>query len=121
MPTFIQRLDHVQVAIPHGGEDLARRFYVDLLGFVEEQKPPPLNLRGGCWLRSGACIVHLGVDPNFIPAKKAHLALVVDDFTTLGALLRSSGFAFDIDHELEHVVRAFTEDPFGNRLELIAS
>ena len=44
----LQAIDHVQLAIPAGGENAARAFYRDLLGLVEQPKPPELAKRGGC-------------------------------------------------------------------------
>lgn len=121
MAPLIRRLDHLQIAIPAGGEPLARTFYCDLLGFVEEQKPEPLAQRGGCWLRSGDAFVHLGIDQEFRPATKAHPAFVVEDFHGLEAVLNAAGFPVTPDHELVAVVRGYVADPFGNRIELIAS
>ncbi len=120
MSRFIRQLDHVQLAISAGGEDLARSFYVELLGFHEQDKPAPLNARGGCWFHSGSCTIHLGVDPNFVAAKKAHPAFLVAHFDVLEATLLSAGYRFTRDTELSDVERAFTHDPFGNRIEFIA-
>ena len=114
------RLDHVQLAIPAGGEDAARSFYGDVLGLVEVPKPPELAKRGGAWFRSGTVNIHLGVDPAFVPAKKAHPALRCTDYEALLARLAQYGV---------HVVpdplpfggrrHCYVEDPFGNRIELI--
>ena len=112
------RLDHVQLAIPAGGEDLADAFYVDLLGFVPEEKPPVLAARGGRWYRRDDAIVHLGVEADFRPAHKAHPALAVDDYEELIGRLRSAGYVVRDDHELS-TRRCYVEDPHGNRLELI--
>jgi catechol 2,3-dioxygenase-like lactoylglutathione lyase family enzyme len=120
MTGFVHHLDHVQLAIPAGGEDLARSFFVGLVGFREVEKPAPLKVRGGCWLQSGTVTVHLGVDPQFVPANKAHPAFVVERFGELEKALLGSGFAFTRDTELEGIERAFTHDPFGNRIEFIA-
>ena len=73
------RLDHVQVSCPPGGEEIARAFYRDALGMTEVEKPPLLQARGGCWFREGTAEVHIGVEQDFQPAKKAHPALAVDD------------------------------------------
>jgi catechol 2,3-dioxygenase-like lactoylglutathione lyase family enzyme len=116
----IAALDHVQLAMPAGGEDAAESFYCGVLGFVREPKPPNLAKRGGCWFRNGGVSVHLGVEADFRPAKKAHPAFVVAGFDALVARLDADGIAFKPDDELPGVKRGYVEDPFGNRIELIA-
>ena len=116
----LTRIDHVQLAMPPGGEDAARGFYRDLLGLSEEAKPTELAARGGCWFRSGAVRVHLGVEADFRPARKAHPALRVEGFDVLVAALHESGCAVREDGAFEGAARAYVDDPFGNRLELIS-
>src|SRR6201996_2910088 len=87
----IVRLDHVQLAMPPGGEAEAEAFYSALLGLVRVPKPPLLEARGGCWFGDGAVSVHLGVEEDFRPARKAHPALVVRDLAALVAALRAAG------------------------------
>ncbi len=111
-------LDHVQLAIPEGGEDRAREFYCDVLGLAEVPKPETLSPKG-CWFESGSLSLHLGVDPDFRPAKKAHPALLVDDLAQSAADLKSSGFTVREDQSLAGYERIFTEDPFGNRIEIM--
>jgi len=112
-------IDHVQMAMPAGAEDAARAFYVDVLGLTERPKPPELAARGGAWFESGAMRVHLGVDPDFSPAKKAHPALVVDDLDALLARLRERGRQVDPPETLEGRRRTHIHDDFGNRIELV--
>ena len=112
-------LDHVQVAMPAHSEEACDAFYVDLLGFVIEEKPAPLRARGGRWYRRGPVVVHLGVDPDFRPALKAHLALRVDHYDELLGRLEGAGYEVRHDRELEGVTRCYVADPNGNRLELI--
>ena len=116
----LTRIDHVQLAMPPGGEDAARGFYRDLLGMSEEAKPADLAARGGCWFRDGAVRLHLGVEAGFRPARKAHPALRVSGFETLVAALRRSGCAVREDGTFEGAARVYVDDPFGNRIELIA-
>ncbi len=106
--------------MPAGREAEAEAFYCGLLGFVVVPKPEPLASRGGRWFASGDVQVHLGVDPDFRPARKAHLALVVDGFDTLLSHLADATVAWKWDDELPGVRRCYVDDPFGNRLELIA-
>jgi catechol 2,3-dioxygenase-like lactoylglutathione lyase family enzyme len=117
---IFRRIDHVQLAMPVGGEDVARAFFVGVIGMVELPKPAPLAVRGGCWFESGGVQLHLGAEKDFRPAKKAHPALVVVDYDGLVARLRAAGVAVRDDDELADVRRSFVEDPFGNRIELIA-
>jgi catechol 2,3-dioxygenase-like lactoylglutathione lyase family enzyme len=113
------RLDHVQLAMPAGREADAVGFYAGLLGLAEVPKPPVLAARGGCWFASGDVVVHLGVDPSFTPATKAHPAFVVDDLAALTATLGAAGVAVVPDDALDGVRRGYVADPFGNRIELI--
>ncbi|MCX7220095.1 VOC family protein [Undibacterium sp.] len=114
-------LDHVQIAIPVGGEALAREFYAGILGMPELPKPVLMQLRGGAWFACGDRQIHLGAEVNFQPAKKAHPAFIVRDLDALCTLLRAAGYAVLKNEELPEVRRVFTEDPFGNRIELIQS
>lgn len=113
-------IHHVQLAMPAGGEDEARRFYADVLGLREVPKPPGLAGRGGCWFASadGRVEVHLGIDPDFRPARKAHPALAVADFDVLRERLARAGADVVEDDALD-IRRFYTADPFGNRIELV--
>ena len=115
----VRRLDHVQLAMPAGREDEARRFYERVLGIPEKAKPTDLAARGGCWFESGDLKIHLGIDPDFAPARKAHPAFVVDDLAGLIIRLKDAGYPVDVDQPLEGCDRAFVADPFGNRIELM--
>lgn len=115
----VKQIDHVQLAMPPGGEELARSFYRDLLGLPEIPKPPELARRGGCWFESTAVKIHLGVEQDFRPAKKAHPALLVDDLPSLLAAFSDADVHVVDDEPLEGYHRVYTADPFGNRLELM--
>lgn len=112
-------IDHVQLAIPAGNEDHARAFYGRLLGMVEIEKPAELKKRGGCWFQSGVVQIHLGVEPDFRPARKAHPALRCIDYDGLTARLRNAGLEVIDDSTIPGVRRCHISDPFGNRIELI--
>jgi len=116
---MLRAIDHVQIAIPSGGEARARAFYGDLLGLVEVPKPPALAARGGCWFESGAIKVHLGVEQDFRANVKAHVAFEVDDVQALSELAQAAGYTVKLDDEIADVERAFVFDPFGNRLEFL--
>ena len=115
----ILRLDHVQLAMPAGGEDAARAFYHGALGIAETPKPADMAKRGGCWFEEGAVKIHLGVDPDFRPARKAHPGLLVTDLATLKERLSAGNYAYQENDSLPGYRRIFVDDPFGNRLELI--
>lgn len=115
----IRALDHVQLAMPQGEEEKARAFYDRLLGLPEVPKPENLRARGGCWFESGHLKVHLGVDPDFRPARKAHPAFVVDGLDALVQVLSSAGCHVVEDEPLSGYNRRYVSDPFGNRIELI--
>jgi catechol 2,3-dioxygenase-like lactoylglutathione lyase family enzyme len=125
------RLHHVQVASPPGGEDAARRYWVDGLGLSEVAKPADLAGRGGCWFRSYdgsggvAAEVHVGVEEPFAAARKAHPALLLDDVSVLVATARRlAALGFEVDWTERHTFpgrqRCHTRDAHGNRVELLA-
>jgi catechol 2,3-dioxygenase-like lactoylglutathione lyase family enzyme len=105
--------------MPVGQEGDARRFYGELLGMEEVPKPEALAGRGGCWFRAGAAELHIGVEDDFRPARKAHPAIVVDDLDGLERRLRERGHDVVRDAELDGHPRFHAADPFGNRLEFI--
>lgn len=113
-------LHHVQLAMPKDEEPTARAFFRDLLGFHEVAKPPVLASRGGCWFRAGALELHLGVQADFTSARKAHPAILCDDFEALIGRLESAGVEVRPEAELPGFRRVYVDDPFGNRLELLA-
>jgi catechol 2,3-dioxygenase-like lactoylglutathione lyase family enzyme len=112
-------LDHVQIAIPAGSEQEALGFYVGVLGFAEVERPASLAGRGGCWLEAGAAKLHLGVDPAFHPAAKAHPAFLVEDVAELERRVVAAGFRTQRDVPLPGYDRVHVFDPFGNRVELM--
>jgi catechol 2,3-dioxygenase-like lactoylglutathione lyase family enzyme len=112
-------LHHVQLAIPRGGEVLARRFYGGLLGLTELPKPAQLAARGGCWFALGALQLHLGVEDDFRAARKAHPALEVRGLEHLRARLERARVETFDDASLVGHDRFYVADPFGNRIELI--
>jgi catechol 2,3-dioxygenase-like lactoylglutathione lyase family enzyme len=113
-------LDHVQLAMPAGGEESAEAFYSGLLGFTRLPKPEPMASRGGCWFARGPVAVHLGVEADFRPAKKAHPALVVRDLPGLRDALASAGVEVRPNPDQPPGAGCYVDDPFGNRIELIA-
>ncbi|HEV2468291.1 MAG TPA: VOC family protein [Candidatus Sulfotelmatobacter sp.] len=113
-------IDHVQLAMPAGQEEAARRFYRDLLGMREVAKPAELVKRGGCWFESGAVQIHLGVEKDFRAAKKAHPALRCHEYDELTSRLRSAGVEVIDDNLIPGVRRCHISDPFGNRIELVS-
>lgn len=115
----ILRIDHVQLAMPRGGEDRAREFYSGLLGIPEVPKPEALAKRGGCWFERGDLKVHLGVEAEFRAARKAHPAFLVRGLGELVERLRAAGAEVIDDGLLPGHERVYVTDPFGNRLELV--
>jgi catechol 2,3-dioxygenase-like lactoylglutathione lyase family enzyme len=115
----VRRLDHILLAMPAGRESDARKFYQGILGIPEAMKPPNLAARGGCWFEDGELKIHLGVEKNFAPARKAHPAFIVDDLAGLEAILIKAGYPVAQDQPLEDYDRIFVDDPFGNRIELM--
>lgn len=116
---LIAGLDHVQIAMPPGQEERARAFYQGVLGLQEVRKPDPLVPRGGCWFEGPKSYVHLGVEEDFQPARKAHVAFIVSDMAQLRSALERAGYEIVPDEVLPGVERFYCSDPFGNRLEFI--
>lgn len=105
--------------MPPGGEEQARRFYEGALGIPEVPKPQHLASRGGCWFERGSLKVHLGVEVDFRPARKAHPAFLVVDLPSLIERINQAGFAVSTDEPLDGYERVYASDPFGNRIELL--
>jgi len=118
----IESVHHVQLAAPAGSEEVLRAFYVGVLEMTEIEKPPELAKRGGAWFRAGTVELHLGVEEEFRPARKAHPGLVVTDMDAMATRLAEAGLPvrWGAEHELVGWRRIHTEDPHGNRLELLA-
>lgn len=112
-------IDHVQIAMPASGEPEAVAFYEGLLGITQQRKPPHLSARGGCWFEQGDVKIHLGVEPEFRPARKAHPALLVEDLLSLKQKLTAAGYRLVEDQPLDGYDRVYVDDPFGNRIELM--
>ncbi len=115
----VRRLDHVQLAMPSGQEEIAIAFYEGVLGIPHVPKPPHLATRGGCWFESGELKIHLGVDEEFRPARKAHPALIVDDVRAMADVVSAAGLRIVDDEPLAGYERVYADDPFGNRIELM--
>ncbi|KOG28678.1 VOC family protein [Streptomyces resistomycificus] len=116
---MLTAVDHVQLAAPPGCEELLRGYYVHVLGMTEVPKPPALAARGGCWFRAGSVRLHLGIEPDFRPAKKAHPGLRVTDIEAYAARLEHRGTPVTWDTGLPGHRRFYCQDPVGNRLEFL--
>jgi catechol 2,3-dioxygenase-like lactoylglutathione lyase family enzyme len=116
----ILSIDHIQLAMPIGEEEQAREFFINLLGFHEIQKPPELAARGGAWFESQNVKLHLGVEMDFKPARKAHPAFLVDNLDAIITKVKRAGYQTDTTQPpLDGYKRAHVFDPFGNRIELM--
>ncbi len=116
----ILSIDHVQLAMPVGEEEKARAFFINILGFHEIPKPAELAKRGGAWFESENVQLHIGVEADFRPARKAHPAFIVDDLEALIAAAQNAGYETDTTQPpLDGYKRAHVFDPFGNRIELM--
>jgi catechol 2,3-dioxygenase-like lactoylglutathione lyase family enzyme len=115
----IYAIDHVQLAMPPGEEEAARAFYGGVLGMSETPKPPALAARGGVWFEAGVVKVHLGVEQEFRPARKAHPAFLVEELASLAARCTDASSPVTYDEPLAGYRRIHIADPFGNRIELM--
>jgi catechol 2,3-dioxygenase-like lactoylglutathione lyase family enzyme len=119
MDSLAARIDHLQIAAPEGCESAARDFYGSILGMKEIEKPRALRARGGCWFQCGSQQVHIGVERNFHPAKKAHPAFAVFRLDELRETLKSKRVPIVEDDDLPGTRRFYAEDPWGNRIEFV--
>lgn len=116
---LLAAIDHVQLPMPAGGEDIARGFYVGVLGLREVAKPAALAARGGVWFAGRSVAVHLGVEPGGVTPSRAHPAFVVDDLAAVQTRLTAAGIALVEDDSGLPIARCYIADPFGNRIELV--
>ncbi|QNS05757.1 VOC family protein [Streptomyces xanthii] len=116
---MIVGLDHVQLAAPAGSEELLRGFYGEVLGMTEIPKPPVLAARGGCWFSAGSVQVHLGIEEDFRPARKAHPGILVRGIEEFAERLAGGGVEVVRDAALPGYRRFYALDPVGNRLEFL--
>ena len=114
---LVTDIDHIQIAAPKGCEPAARRFFGEILGLREIEKPEPLRSRGGCWFQIGTRQLHIGVEELFHPATKAHPAFSASDIDALHSTLRQNGIACNWDDAGVGIRRFYCQDPWGNRLE----
>ncbi len=112
-------LDHVQLAVSPGSEQIARKFFVEILGMTEIENPENLKKRGGVWFICGSNQIHIGIEDNFRPAKKAHPAFSVKNIDKLRDRITSKGLSVKEDEPLPGAKRFYLDDPFGNRLEFL--
>ena len=117
----LRGVHHVQLAIPEAGEERGRAFYGGVLGLTEVAKPAPLLHRGGCWFRGRGVEIHLGIDRDFRPARKAHVAMLVADLDETRSRLSAQGVEISEDDFEIGFRRFYSDDPFGNRLEFVAA
>jgi catechol 2,3-dioxygenase-like lactoylglutathione lyase family enzyme len=117
--TLLTGIHHVQFAMPAGQEEAARAFYSGVLGLVEQPKPPMLAARGGAWFAAGPVQIHLGVEADFRPARKAHPALLISDHEAFVSACADAGIAVKSDDDLPGFRHCYVDDPFGNRLEFL--
>lgn len=113
------RLHHVQLSMPKGHEEAARDFYAGVLGMVEVEKPVALAARGGAWFRAGGVELHLGVEDDFRPARKAHPGVLTVDLDDVAQRLTKTGHHIAWDADFAGYRRFYVSDPFGNRLEFL--
>ena len=112
-------IDHIQLAAPKGSEETARKFFKDILGLHEVEKPELLKENGGVWFSYGNCHIHIGIEDPFLPAKKAHPAFEVNNCEELKKHLIANGIDVTEDNRIPNAKRFHFSDPFGNRIEII--
>lgn len=112
-------IDHVQLAVPKGSEETAKKFFKGILGFEEVEKPEELRKKGGVWFQAGGIQLHIGIEEPFSPAKKAHPAFEVANIEELKRHLTENGIDFIEDDKLPGATRFHLSDPFGNRIEIL--
>ncbi|KOO50989.1 VOC family protein [Viridibacillus arvi] len=119
MSFVFKSIAHIQLAAPKGSEDEAKRFFGDILGFREIEKPELLRKRGGVWFEFANYQIHIGIEEPFTPAKKAHPAFEIENIEDLKSHLSKNDIKFIIDEDLPGANRIYINDPFGNRIEIL--
>ncbi|NQD67328.1 glyoxalase [Bacillus haikouensis] len=119
MAVSFKGIDHVQLAAPEDCETEARKFYSEIIGLSEIPKPENLQGRGGCWFQFGSQELHIGVQPDFKPATKAHPGLLVEGLDDFRNNLIEKGIQVKEDTPIKGRTRFFVSDPFGNRIEFL--
>lgn len=119
MTVTFKGIDHIQLAAPVGSEDLARKFFGNLLGMDEIEKPDNLKARGGCWFQCGPQEVHIGIQADFTPSTKAHPGFMVTNLSELRSRLEDAAYTINVELPIAGRERFFTHDPFGNRIEFL--
>ncbi|UYV51710.1 VOC family protein [Priestia megaterium] len=119
MTFTLTHIDHIQLAAPPNSESEARHFFGTVLGLTEVEKPERLKKRGGVWFEFGSYQLHIGVEPAFSPAKKAHPGFYVKNLPAFKDHLTSFGISFIEDQNIPGVERIYVADPFGNRMEFL--
>ncbi|MFE4077478.1 VOC family protein [Peribacillus sp. YIM B13477] len=119
MPFIFKAIDHIQLAAPKDSEDTARKFFKNIFGFDEVEKPEELKKRGGVWFEFGNYQIHIGIEEPFYPAKKAHPAFEIENIEELKKHLVTNGIDVIEDDKLPGAKRFYISDPFGNRMELL--
>jgi catechol 2,3-dioxygenase-like lactoylglutathione lyase family enzyme len=117
---LLEAIHHINLVIPAGEENRARAFYGDILGLPEVAKPEELKASGGCWFERGNVRVHISIDPDFCPSKKAHTAFLIDALKPLRARIEEADYPVKDGSDVDGLERFFALDPFGNRLEFMA-
>ncbi|WP_285765993.1 VOC family protein [Peribacillus sp. SI8-4] len=112
-------IDHFQLASPKGSEDISRKFYHGILKLQEVEKPESMIANGGVWFEAGSVHIHIGTEEPFIPAKKAHPALEIENLPALKQHLLQNDIGFIEDERLPGANRIYVADPFGNRIEIL--
>lgn len=115
----ILEIEHVQIAIPIASEQRARAFYCGILGFREIAKPAEMAERKSLWFAAGKVKLHLGIEADFHPAKRAHPAFIVEGLNAILAACERDGVSAKQDNSFQGFRRFHVFDPFGNRLELM--
>lgn len=125
MKINFKKIDHIQLTIPKGAEDKARKFYSGILGLEEIEKPELLKPSGGVWFKAGDIELHLGVESMFIygdgrsPFSKRHSSFTVEKIDEVKKYMTNSGVTLKEEIEIPGRKRFSFYDPFGNRIELL--
>ncbi|MDF9761054.1 catechol 2,3-dioxygenase-like lactoylglutathione lyase family enzyme [Peribacillus simplex] len=119
MGFIFKAIDHFQLASPKNTEDQSRKFFNEILMFREVDKPASLKSSGGVWFESGSIKIHVGTEDQFIPARKAHPALEVENLRDFKQHLITNRVSFTEDKRLPGANRIYISDPFGNRIEIL--
>ena len=114
----VDKIEHVAVTVADVRR--ARAFYEGVLGLREVPRPESFDFPGA-WYRLGNLDLHVIGRDQTDPPSRRHFALWVQDIRATADALKNAGCPVLWEHKykIRDIDRFFTEDPDGNRIEVM--